>query len=75
MNFTQNNWSNFTENVCFIKDENVYTSKDICQKDIYFEKFNIRNNMIIFYFIHLVIYILLLELQLCSFLTLSRNIL
>uniref|UniRef100_A0A6C0J6C0 Uncharacterized protein n=1 Tax=viral metagenome TaxID=1070528 RepID=A0A6C0J6C0_9ZZZZ len=56
MNFTQNNWSNFTENVCFIKDENVYTSKDICQKDNYFEKFNIRNNMIIFYFIHLVIY-------------------
>ena len=56
MNFTQNNWSNFTENLCFIEDENVHQNKDICLEDKYFEKYNIRDNIIIFYFIHLVIY-------------------
>ena len=59
MNFTNMKPTIFTENVCSFEETNLYqcSNKNVCLvEDEYFEKYNKRDNLIIFYFINLVIY-------------------
>jgi hypothetical protein len=78
MVFKQINSTNFTGNVCLVEDKlyipYLYKNENVCLvEDKYCEKYNRRDNLIIFYFIHLVMYYITIGLTLLYILKLFNK--